>query len=180
MFRFLVVIAAGFFALSVYAPDQAQELLRRGRDAFVAFQQPEPVEAQPVGKEKNNSDAGGYVRLRSDRSGHYVSDVDFNGRRFRAVVDTGATLIAIRYEDARALGLITPSDRFDIRVSTANGTARAKRVTLRSVRIGSIQIDNVEAMVLDEGALGQNLLGMSFLRRLARFEFKKGVLELER
>ena len=60
------------------------------------------------------------------------------------------------------------------------GPARAKRITLRSVRIGSIRLENVDAMVLDEGALGHNLLGMSFLRRLARFEIKRGVLELER
>ncbi|MBY0530657.1 MAG: TIGR02281 family clan AA aspartic protease [Xanthobacteraceae bacterium] len=178
MLRFLILVAAGFFVLSVYAPDTAQELMRRGRDAFVAFQQgPEPIQVEQSAKD---NDAGGYVRIRSDRSGHYVTEVDFNGRRLRAIVDTGATLIALRYEDARALGLITPSDRFDIKVSTANGTARAKRITLRSVRIGSIQIENVEAMVLDEGMLGQNLLGMSFLKRLARFEFKKGVLELER
>lgn len=179
MFRFLFLLVAGFVALSVYSPDTAQDLLRRSRDAFIAFQQgTEPVQAQP--DPKDNNDAGGFVRLRSDRSGHYVSEVDFNGRRFRAIVDTGATLIAIRYEDARALGLITPTDRFDIRVNTANGEARAKRVQLRSVRIGSIQIENVEAMVLDEGMLGQNLLGMSFLKRLSRFEVKRGVLELER
>jgi aspartyl protease family protein len=178
MFRFLILAALGFFALSVYAPDVAQDLVRRGKDAFVAFQQgPEPQQVEAPVKD---NDTGGYVRIRSDRSGHYTTDVDFNGRRFRAIVDTGATLIALRYEDARALGLVTPSDRFDIKVSTANGTARAKRVQLRSVRIGSIQLENVEAMVLDEGMLGQNLLGMSFLRRLARFEFKKGVLELER
>lgn len=178
MFRFLVLMAIGFFALSVYAPDVAQDLLRRGKDAFVAFQQGnEPVQVE--GNTKDN-DAGGYVRIRSDRSGHYTTDVDFNGRRFRAIVDTGATLIALRYEDARTLGLITPTDRFDSKVNTANGIARAKRVQLRSVRLGSIQLENVEAMVLNEGALGQNLLGMSFLRRLARFEFKKGVLELER
>ena len=178
MFRFLLLLVAGFVALSVYAPDTAQDLLRRSRDAFVAFQQ--GAEPAPVQPDPKDNDAGGFVRIRSDRAGHYVSDVDFNGRRFRAIVDTGATLIAIRYEDGRALGLITPSDRFDIRVNTANGEARAKRVHLRSVRIGTIQIDNVEAMVLDEGMLGQNLLGMSFLKRLARFEVKRGVLELER
>lgn len=177
MFRFLILAALGFFALSVYAPDVADDLVRRGKDAFVAFQQSEPVQVEAPARD---NDSGGNVRIRSDRSGHYLTDVDFNGRRFRAIVDTGATLIAIRYEDARALGLVTPSDRFDIKVSTANGTARAKRVQLRSVRVGAIQIENVEAMVLDEGMLGQNLLGMSFLKRLARFEIRKGVLELER
>ncbi len=181
MLRLLLLLVAGFVALSVYAPDTAEDLVRRSRDAFVAFQQgTEPVSLPQADKDGKDNDAGGFVRIRSDRSGHYVSDVDFNGRRFRAIVDTGATLIALRYEDARALGLVTPSDRFDIRVSTANGTARAKRIQLRSVRMGSIQIENVEAMVLEEGMLGQNLLGMSFLKRLARFEFKRGVLELER
>ncbi|MBX3519713.1 MAG: TIGR02281 family clan AA aspartic protease [Xanthobacteraceae bacterium] len=179
MFRFLFLVVAGFIALSIYAPEVAQDLLRRGRDAFVAFQQgsSEPVSVEPTAKDNN---AGGYVRIRADYSGHYVSDVDFNGRRLRAIVDTGATLVALRYEDARSLGLITPSDRFDIQVSTANGSARAKRVRLRSIRVGSIEIHDVDAMVLDQGALAQNLLGMSFLRRLARFEFKKNVLELER
>jgi aspartyl protease family protein len=177
MLRFLILITAGFFALSVFAPDVAQELVRRGRDVFVAFQEREPIQAEQPAKD---NDAGGNVRLRADSGGHYVSDVEFNGRRFRAIVDTGATLVALRFEDARALGLVTPGDRFDIRVNTANGVARAKRVQLRSIRVGSIRIDNVDAMVLEERALGQNLLGMSFLRRLARFEFKRGVLELER
>jgi aspartyl protease family protein len=178
MLRFLILLAAGFFALSVFAPDVAQDIVRRGRDAFVAFHQDrEPLQAeQPV----KDNDAGGNVRIRADYGGHYTSDVEFNGRRFRAIVDTGATLVALRYEDARALGVVTPSDRFDIKVNTANGVTRAKRVQLRSVQIGSIRIDNVDAMVLEEGALGQNLLGMSFLRRLARFEVKRGVLELER
>jgi aspartyl protease family protein len=181
MRRFLLLLTAGFVALSVYAPDTAQDLMRRSRDAFVAFHQnADPAPAPPATKDGKDNDAGGFVRIRSDYAGHFTTDIDFNGRRFRAIVDTGATLIALRYEDARALGLVTPSDRFDIRVSTANGTARAKRVTLRSVRIGSIQVENVEAMVLDEGMLGQNLLGMSFLKRLARFEIKRGVLELER
>lgn len=178
MLRFLILLAAGFFALSVFAPDVAQDLMRRGRDAFIAFQDRAPTQVeQPA---KDNDQAGGNVRIRADNGGHYVSDVEFNGRRFRAIVDTGATLIALRYEDARALGLITPSDRFDIKVNTANGVTQAKRVQLRSVRIGSIRIDNVDAMILEQGALGQNLLGMSFLRRLARFEIKRGVLELER
>ncbi|HMN50955.1 MAG TPA: TIGR02281 family clan AA aspartic protease [Xanthobacteraceae bacterium] len=182
MFRFLVLVFVGFVMLSVYAPDVAQDLMRRGRDAFVAFQQgnvTEPLRVDTPTKEKDN-DVGGIVRIRSDYGGHYTTDVDFNGRRFKALVDTGATLIALRYEDARALGLIVPGDRFDIQVNTANGAARAKRITLRSVRIGSIRLENVDAMVLDEGALGHNLLGMSFLRRLARFEIKRGVLELER
>ncbi len=71
MFRFLLLLVAGFVALSVYAPDTAQDLLRRSRDAFVAFQQ--GAEPAPVQPDPKDNDAGGFVRIRSDRAGHYVS-----------------------------------------------------------------------------------------------------------
>lgn len=175
MLRFLFLLIAGFIALSVFKPEVADELVRRGRNAFVAVQQ----NVEPQAEQPEKQGPGSSVRIRADYSGHHVTDVEFNGRRFRALVDTGATLVALRYEDARALGVIIPGDRYDARVNTANGTARAKRVRLRSVRIGPITVSNVDAMVLEEGALAQNLLGMSFLRRLSRFEFRRGVLELE-
>ena len=96
------------------------------------------------------------------------------------MVDTGATVVALRYEDARALGLVFPGDKFDARVRTANGEGRAKRVQLRSVTFGTITVRDVDALVLEQGALATNLLGMSFLRRLSRFEVQRGVLVLER
>jgi aspartyl protease family protein len=173
MLRFILVLAAGFLALSYFAPQVADELVARGRSAIVsvlAEPEPEPAPAGPTST----------VRLRADRAGHYHADMEINGRRLRAVVDTGATLIALRYEDARELGLVKPGDRFQIPVRTANGTAFARRVELRSVRIGGITVNDVDAMVMSEGALGMNLLGMSFLKRLSRFEFKKNTLELER
>jgi aspartyl protease family protein len=96
------------------------------------------------------------------------------------MVDTGATTVALRYEDARTLGLVSPGDKFDARVRTANGEGRGRRVQLRSVTFGTITIRDVDALVLEQGALGTNLLGMSFLRRLSRFEVQRGVLVLER
>jgi aspartyl protease family protein len=123
---------------------------------------------------------GDSTRLQADRNGHYVTEIQINGRSFSAMVDTGASLVALRYEDARALGLVRPSDRFDIGVRTANGTARARQVQLRNVRLGSIRVDDVDAIVMDEGLLATNLLGMSFLKRLRRFEVQRDVLVLER
>jgi predicted aspartyl protease len=38
----------------------------------------------------------------------------------------------------------------------------------------------VDAIVVEQGALGVNLLGMSFLKRLSRFEVQRGTLVLER
>jgi aspartyl protease family protein len=97
----------------------------------------------------------------------------------KALVDTGATVIALTYEDGRSLGLVRPGDRYEIRMQTANGTTGAKRVTLNSVRVGGISLSNVEATVAQEGALNVNLLGMSFLRKLRTFEIQNGRLVLE-
>src|ERR1700680_929861 len=124
--------------------------------------------------------AGDVTRLTADRTGHYLSEVQINGRAFTALVDTGASLVALRYEDAQALGLVHPGDRFDMGVRTANGVAQARQVQLRSVRLGSIRVDDVDALVMDEGLLATNLLGMSFLKKLKRFEVDRGILVLER
>jgi aspartyl protease family protein len=120
------------------------------------------------------------MRIPADRNGHYASRIEVNGRTLNALIDTGATLVILRYEDARPLGVVFPGDKFDVGVRTANGTGRARRVELRSVRLGPISINQVEALVMEQGALGTNLLGMSFLKRLSRFEVQRGTLVLER
>ena len=123
---------------------------------------------------------GGHTQIPSDRSGHYYTEVQINGRPLNAIVDTGATLVILRYEDGRYLGLVYGSDRFDLNVQTANGVAKAQRVKLDSVRVGSISFDNVEALVMEQGVLQTSLLGMSFLKRLSRYEVRDGTLFLER
>jgi aspartyl protease family protein len=120
------------------------------------------------------------TRVPADRNGHYVTEVQINGRGLTAIVDTGASLVTLRYQDARALGVVFPGDKFDIRVQTANGPGRARQVRLRSVRLGSITLSDVDALVVDEGALATNLLGMSFLKRLSRYEVRGSTLVLER
>jgi aspartyl protease family protein len=55
-------------------------------------------------------------------------------------------------------------------VSTANGVSRVAPVTLDRVRVEDIVVRDVPAAVAEPGALSTNLLGMSFLGRLSRFE----------
>jgi aspartyl protease family protein len=64
-------------------------------------------------------------------------------------------------------------------VSTANGQAMAARVTLRRVEIDGVRVDDVEGMVMPEGAMRGSLLGMSFLSRLSGFKVEDGVLHLK-
>jgi aspartyl protease family protein len=78
--------------------------------------------------------------------------------------------VVLTYEDAQRLGLSPRNLDFSARVSTANGISRVAPVTLDRVRVEDIVVRDVPAAVAESGALAVNLLGMSFLGRLSRFE----------
>jgi len=52
-------------------------------------------------------------------------------------------------------------------------------VRLSSLEINGIRIYDVGAVVIPDKALGTNLLGMSFLSRVRRFEMANGRLVME-
>ena len=91
--------------------------------------------------------------------------------RVSFILDTGASTVVLRAEDAARLGIAVKKLTYDIPVSTANGHTLTASVTLPNLRIGSIEETEVEALVARSGSLHQNLLGMSFLNRLASFTF---------
>jgi aspartyl protease family protein len=114
-----------------------------------------------------------------DRNGHFTVTAGIGGRRVDFLVDTGASVIALTKQEAERLG-ITPSPRdYTVRMQTANGIVRAAEVRLAAVDIGPLTVHDVTAVVMPQGALAQNLLGMSFLSRLRRFEFRTGQLMME-
>jgi aspartyl protease family protein len=94
------------------------------------------------------------------------------------MVDTGATAVALSAESARRLGIRPPQSAFRMPIDTANGIAYAAPVKLGEVRIGNVSVRNVEAIVVPGDALSINLLGMTFLSRLSRFEVAGGQLVL--
>jgi len=113
---------------------------------------------------------------RTDLRGQITLTAIVNGAPIRFLVDTGATLVSLTPEDARAAGIGPGELRFDHRSQTANGTARNALVTLREVRIEQLSIDNVPAWVTENSKL--SLLGMSFLKRLKSFEMREGALTI--
>ncbi|MFC3695339.1 retropepsin-like aspartic protease family protein [Chenggangzhangella methanolivorans] len=122
----------------------------------------------------------GTATLRADADGHFRVDATVGGKRVPMLVDTGATVVALSHEIGEQLGLVSGLDRYDARVSTANGSVGAKRVVLRDVRVGSVKVDEVAAVVLAPGAMDGALLGMSFLGRLRRLETSRDRLTMER
>ena len=119
------------------------------------------------------------VEIAAARNGHFFTEVEIDGRPINIMVDTGATMVALSYEDAERAGLyLNPSD-FTHSVNTANGRARVAPVMLHSVSIGDITVRDVQAAVSEPGRLRTSLLGMSFLRRLSRFDMRPGLLVLQ-
>ena len=111
-----------------------------------------------------------------NEQGHVVLDAAVNGAPVRMLVDTGASLVTLTQEDARAVGIARAGLAFNGRVSTANGFARMAPVTLREIRIGQLSIYDVPAAVLEN--LNISLLGMSFLSRLQSYEMRDGKLTI--
>jgi aspartyl protease family protein len=118
------------------------------------------------------------TELKADRNGHYVTEADINGSTIAVMVDTGATGVALSYEDAEKVGLRPRGLDFDIPINTANGVVKAARVTLRRVEVDNVRVRDVDGLVLPEGAMRGSLLGMSFLGRLSSFKIENGVLYL--
>jgi aspartyl protease family protein len=105
------------------------------------------------------------VTLSADVRGHFVTLGSINGGSLRFLVDTGATLVALPAAEARRLGINYLQGQRD-QVQTANGAVVAYRVKLDTVRIGDIEVNNVDAVVTESDTMGVTLLGMSFLNRM--------------
>ncbi len=103
--------------------------------------------------------------LAADGRGHFITESTVNGASMRLLVDTGATVVAIPGSEARRLGIDFVKGQRSF-VQTANGPAPVYQIKLDSVKVGEIELLNVDAIVMDGGGLAQPLLGMSFLNRV--------------
>jgi aspartyl protease family protein len=102
--------------------------------------------------------------LAADDRGHFVAQGAVNGRATRFLVDTGATIVVLSSAEADRLA-IRYRDAPQAQAATANGNAPYRVVKLDRIRVGEIELTNVDAAVLGGAYNGPNLLGMSFLSR---------------
>ena len=140
---------------------------------------PSLMAAHPVATSNPSPSNSRSVVIPPGRNGHFEVEGRVDGRRLDFMVDTGASVIALTERDAASLGIHPAHSDFTAAVKTANGVVRAAPVELNMVEIDDIEVHNVAAMVLPDSALSDNLLGLSFLQRLRRFEFSNGKLVLE-
>ena len=118
------------------------------------------------------------IEIAANDSGHFETEVAINGSRVEVLVDTGATMVALTYDDAQRAGIYLRSSDFTHEVRTANGTTKVAPVELGSISIGDITVRNVRGAVTEQGKLHKTLLGMTFLNRLSRVEMRPNALVL--
>lgn len=118
-----------------------------------------------VGGGTSSSSGPQIVVLTADGQGHFFTTGSINGSSTRMVVDTGATFISLNSAEARRLGIDYLKGEKGL-MSTANGAVPAYKVTLNTVKVGDIVMNQVDGTVIEGGSPPVTLLGMSFLNRV--------------
>jgi aspartyl protease family protein len=103
------------------------------------------------------------ARITMDADGSFRTTGTINGQLVDVMLDTGASSVAMNELTARKLGIDFRYTGRPITVSTASGLTSAYRVRLRSVRVGEIEVRDIEGSVIEGGFPEVVLLGMSFL-----------------
>jgi aspartyl protease family protein len=101
-----------------------------------------------------------------DSRGMYRSVGSINGLTVQFLLDTGASAIAMNAAQARRLGVDYRVEGRSTFVTTASDVIEAFKVKLDVVRVGAIELRNVDAVVMEGQQPVEVLLGMSFLGRL--------------
>ncbi len=172
MIRAVLVFVALIVIVSITAPKYLDRFFGKPNQSSAM------VAAAPTSKHPAPQTGYRTVTLNSDSRGHFQVNARVDGRAVSLVVDTGASKIVLRETSAAKLGIFPRASEYTGRAQTANGVAKFAPVRLASVELNGIMLRDVEAAVMPDDALGENLLGMSFLSRL-KWSHDRGRLVLE-
>lgn len=148
------------------------------KDIFIQLKDRVVVTLMPdraIEQDRDQGDVTITTQMADD--GHFYVVADVEGVSIRFLVDSGASSVALSQADAESLGLRPGAREFNLPTATANGTAMAAPVTLSSITIGRIRVDDVRGVVL-KAENSVSLLGMSFLNKLKSWRIEGNTLEM--
>ena len=118
-----------------------------------------------IGGGGSSGGGGNRVVLSADSRGHFMTQGAINGRPVTFMLDTGATSIALSADDAQRIGLDYSKGQ-RVMMNTANGTTSGYKLRLQSVRVGDVEVYDIDAIVSPQ-AMPYVLLGNSFINRFS-------------
>jgi aspartyl protease family protein len=169
--RNIMIFAAVMICLGSFMAQMADRMTPALANTMAHHPAPE-TPAAPAG-------TGRTLSIPHDARGHFETEGRIEGQRINFMVDTGASVVALNETSAARFGVRPSRSDYNATVTTANGTIKAARMQLAMIEIGGLIVRDVDAMVLPDEALSENLLGLSFLSKLKRFEYANGQLVLE-
>ena len=169
--RQLMIFAVGLVVLG--------GVVARYADQAVSSPPPQAAAVQSAYEPREPTTSGRNLMVEADRLGHFQVDARVEGRNVDFIIDTGASLVVLRESDAARVGIRPRPSDYTATAVTANGRIKAARATIDRIELGGITVYDVPAMVLPDQALAKNLLGVSFLSRLRRYEYANGRIVLE-
>jgi aspartyl protease family protein len=108
---------------------------------------------------------GSRIVLPADSRGHFMTQGAINGRTVTFMLDTGATSIALSAADAQRIGLDYSKGQ-RVQMNTANGVSSGYKLRLQSVRVGDVEVYDIDAIVSPQ-PMPFVLLGNSFINRFS-------------
>ncbi|MCX7864449.1 MAG: TIGR02281 family clan AA aspartic protease [Novosphingobium sp.] len=157
---------AGAVLLGWYGPDLVRLVSggQEGKQAVIASQG--KATRSVAASSPPDSWHGGATVLRREADGHFYADVGVDGARYRFLVDTGASIVALTGADAEAMGLNWDEGNLQPVGRGASGPVYGVPVLIPRMEVGGIEAREVEAAIIPEG-LGVSLLGQSFLSQVS-------------
>ncbi len=170
--RQIFILAAVLLAVGALTARYADRVVEGHPDPQVAV-------VQPAYEPREPTSSGRSLTVESDRRGHFQVEARVEGRYIDFLVDTGASLVVLRELSAAQAGIRPQPHEYTAIAVTANGKIKAAPTKIGRIEVGGITVYDVSAIVLPDEALANNLLGVSFLSRLKRYEYANGRLVLE-
>jgi aspartyl protease family protein len=169
--RNIVIIAAFLIGIGTFMAQMADKMSPASASATTASRS--AAAAGTVAQAGVRS-----LSIPRDARGHFQTD----GASMASASTSWSTprlAVALNEKSAARFGLRPSRNDYNATVTTANGTVKAARTRLAMVELDGVVVRDVDAMVLPDEALSENLLGLSFLSKLKRFEYANGRLVLE-
>ena len=155
--------ALGELAKITYDPEWGETALALSRDIKAQFRRARADRRRDIARARRPK--GLRVDLRRSGAHFTVEALLDNRHRLSLLIDTGASITAVRGRLAERLGL-DARNAPRIRLQTANGVVRAPLTRVDRFAIADLALENFElALLPDSAGEGDGLLGMNYLRR---------------